>query len=81
MKDSTHIKRAPHDTEQHLLQKEQLSDSENCLKTMKQIAALIEAVSTLSTLSLGPCSSAAYSPLPSYLLAFNLLLYRVRLHS
>jgi len=42
MKDSKHIKRAPHDTEQHLLQKEQLSDSDNCLKTMKQIATLIE---------------------------------------
>ena len=50
MKDSTHIKRAPHDTEQHLLQKEQLSDSENCLKTMKMIASLIEDVSIVTTL-------------------------------
>ena len=47
MKDSSHIKRAPHDAEQHLLQKEQLSDSENCLNTMKKISALIEAVSCL----------------------------------
>lgn len=45
MKDSSHIRRAPHDTEQHLLQKENLSDSENCLNTMKKISGLIEAVS------------------------------------
>lgn len=45
MKDSSHIRCAPHDTEQHLLEKENLSNSENCLNTMKHIADLIEAVS------------------------------------
>lgn len=46
MKDSSNIKRAPHsDTEQHLLQKDNFSDAENCLNTMKKIASLIEAVS------------------------------------
>ena len=45
MKDSSHIRSAPHDTEQHLLEKENLSNSENCLNTMKHIADLIEAVS------------------------------------
>lgn len=46
MKDSSNIKRAPHsDSEQHLLQKDNFSDAENCLNTMKKIASLIEAVS------------------------------------
>ena len=69
MKDSSHIKRAPHDAEQHLLQKEQLSDSENCLNTMKKISALIEAVSCLLlyslSLNLGPRRMRVYSPLSS----------------
>jgi hypothetical protein len=43
MKDSSHIRKAPHDTEQHLLQKENMSDAENCLNTMKKISSLIEA--------------------------------------
>jgi hypothetical protein len=47
MKDSSNIKRAPHDSEQTLLQKDHLSDAENCLNTMKKIASLIEAVSIL----------------------------------
>jgi hypothetical protein len=44
MKDSSNIKRAPHnDGEEHLLQKEGMSDGENCLNTMKKISSLIEA--------------------------------------
>ena len=46
MKDSSNIKRAPHsDSEQTLLQKDNFSDGENCLNTMKKISSLIEAVS------------------------------------
>lgn len=48
MSSAAHIKKAPHnDQEQTLLQKENISDSENCLNTMKKISGLIEAVSKL----------------------------------
>jgi hypothetical protein len=70
MKDSKHIKRAPHDTEQHLLQKEQLSDSDNCLKTMKQIATLIEEVSAFSAL-FGPWTILECGLLASFAFLFT----------
>lgn len=54
MKDSSNIRRAPHDSEQTLLQKDHLSDAENCLNTMKKISSLIEAVSTLLTADIAP---------------------------
>lgn len=45
MNDNTRIKKAPHDTEQPLVQKDSVSDAEFCLSEMKKISQLIETVS------------------------------------
>jgi hypothetical protein len=83
MKDSSNIKRAPHsDSEQHLLQKDNFSDAENCLNTMKKIASLIEAVSiNLSLTAPMTVHRARYLNPLSYLLGFKLILYRALLLS
>ena len=72
MNSSNHIKKAP-DAE-FLLNNIDGSDADKCLVTMKHIAKLIEDVSYAGG------ALPVYSP-PTYLLGFNLILYRVRLLS